>query len=118
MNIKQWIALAKLRPDEPLPPELHEALTKAAEEVYQLALSSRLAPDKASAQAAKAAGLTAGAIDVFRQEQTEIFATMSTEFNIHQPGRGKVEFIEEKVAASFNIDPRTLRRWRKRVMDT
>lgn len=115
MNLKQWLALARIKPNKPLPPELREELASFAAEVQRLALSRRTKPEKAAAHAAKIAGLTGKEIGDFREKQRAIYATMLAEFNIHQPSRGKVEAIEQDIANSLGVERRTVGRWRKEI---
>jgi hypothetical protein len=134
MTLEQWIHLAGLESDAPLPPELREALAETAREVRRLAFSQGsefefrpagealrriLAPPgdtgRAAASMAKATGLTAGAIEEVRARLKEAYATdLFGRRCQHAPGE-KAEVIEGQIADLAGIDPRTLRRWRDRT---
>jgi hypothetical protein len=147
MTLEQWIRLAGLKPDEPLPPELRKALQETAAEVHRLAYLQELKPEieKAVEEAiaeddlrtgvertcrlmtaprppahrtatamAKAAGLTAGAVRIFRAEAMANSAAVATVFWQSSGAREKMEVAENRVAALLGVDPRTLRRWRSR----
>ena len=117
MKLEDWLELARLGPEEPLPPELRAALAAAASRVEWFALSRRVKPDRAAMDMAKmATGLTAGAIEAFRKQQDALAVAAVIEFNRHQPSHAKIEMMEEELASRFGVSTRQIRRWRQQVM--